>query len=63
MKSRFQQLLRAKIDKAMSDRAAVLLAGLAKDYAGYKHDIGFLQGLGESIKLMEEVESDISKGD
>jgi hypothetical protein len=48
--------LRQKIDIRKVDLAKEIASGLVSDFVDYRYRIGFLNGLDEAIRLIDEME-------
>ena len=59
----FQSRLKAKIEELNTERLESLLRGSPEDYAKYREQVGFFDALRAVMRLCDEVESDINKGD
>ena len=55
---RFHTLLREKIEEKRALLLDELASGGAKDYAGYQHIVGYIQGLNEALLLCDDVEKE-----
>lgn len=63
MLSRKEQILLNKIGEEINLRADFIAQGGARDYPEYRESVGFIKGLEAAIKLLEEAETDIAKGE
>ena len=59
MTSRFHALLEKKIEEAVQTRSTSVCSGAAKDYAHYMENVGYINGLLDSLKLCDDVEQDL----
>jgi len=63
MESRFESLLKKKIEEARVSSLIELESGLSiTDYARYRQRIGYLTGLRDAVAFIEETNSEMSKG-
>ncbi len=59
MKSRFQQVLEHKIGQREEATQDELGKGMAKDYASYREQVGYLRALADVLLLCEEAEREM----
>jgi hypothetical protein len=59
MATRFHGLLQKKVEEAIQARTASVIAGQCIDYSIYKENVGYINGLIDSLKLCDEVEQDM----
>lgn len=59
--SNFRNLLRERVQKEVSDFGESVLGGEAPDYASYREYVGYIRGLNNSLKLVDEIERDLSE--
>lgn len=59
--TRFEHLLRRRIEEEVEQLKAGLATGSAKDYADYKSRTGVIMGLGMALDFCEEVASKLSE--
>lgn len=59
MITRFHSLLQKKVEAAIEERTIQVYTGVCLDYAGYREQVGYIQGLTDSLKLGDEVEQDM----
>jgi hypothetical protein len=50
------RLLRAKVEDRINELAHSLANGAAADYPNYRQTVGLVQGLNESIQILDELE-------
>ena len=55
-KTRFHSLLEERLRKLVDDRAASLVRGAAADFAQYQYNVGWVQGVEDSLKICEDIE-------
>lgn len=58
-KTRFHTLLDAKLREVLVSRGEDLTSGVAKDYAEYKFEIGYLRALKDVLKICDEVNEEM----
>ena len=59
MTTRFHSLLEKKVEEAIQSRSAGVVAGQCVDYPSYRENVGYINGLMDSLKLCDEVEQDL----
>lgn len=48
--------IRKRLESVRSERCEHLTSGAAKDWADYKHQAGFLEGIDEALRVCDEIE-------
>jgi len=59
----FQGRLKAKIEELKAEKQESVLRGQVQDYAKYREQVGYFDALQAILRICEEVESDMNKGD
>ena len=59
---RFYDMLRADIAAEIDERSHSVALGLATDYADYKHRVGVIDGMRESLVRAEEIFKKLTGG-
>ena len=57
-KTRFHSLLEVRIKEAVESRANSIVSGACSDYAHYRENVGYIQGLQVALKLCDEIEAE-----
>ena len=57
-KARFHALLEYKLKEVIVNRSEELTSGVAKDYAHYQNNVGYLNALRDVLKICEEISED-----
>ena len=58
-KTRFHQLLEARINEVIRNQTELLSDGSAHSYDEYKTSIGYIQGLRNALTLCDEIEKEL----
>lgn len=53
--------LQAKIEERINSVGSSLLMGTAQDYPSYKDWVGYVRGLRDAIKLLDEIEGELDQ--
>ena len=53
---RFPNLLKQRIEEAIDAHIESVMGGQAPDYARYREGVGYVAGLSDAIKLLEELD-------
>jgi hypothetical protein len=59
--SRFHNLLRERVQKAIIEYSDSIIGGQAKDFADYRDACGYIRGLNDALRLCEDIEGDLNK--
>lgn len=62
MHTRWAVLFEEKVNERARQIVEHVSNGGATDYAGYREQVGYLRGLSEAVKLVEEVDSIVVGG-
>ena len=55
-KTRFHLLFENAIAHAIIDRSQSVVSGACMDYAAYKQQVGYLEGLNDALKIADSLE-------
>ena len=55
----FHRAIHREIAKAVDDRTTALARGAAGDYPSYQRQVGFLEAMGEVLRLCKEIETEM----
>lgn len=55
-KTHFHSLLERAIASAIIDRSQSVVSGACMDYAAYKQQVGYLEGLNDALKIADSLE-------
>jgi len=58
MESHFGRRLKAKIEQAINERATSIASGACTDYAHYRENVGFVEGLMAAVNFCADLEKD-----
>jgi len=58
MESHFGRRLKAKIEQVINERATSIASGACTDYAHYRENVGFVEGLMAAANFCEDLEKD-----
>jgi len=56
MASHFGRLLKAKIEHAINERATSIASGACTDYAHYRENVGYVEGLMAAVNIANDLE-------
>lgn len=56
--TRFHTLLRIKIEEAIRNRSESIVSGHCDDYASYRGNVEYVNGLKDALELCQEVEKE-----
>lgn len=59
-KSHYQRKLEEKLLTEISNRSIAIAEGGLQDFAAYKFETGYLTGLRQALKLVEETEQEMT---
>ena len=60
IETRFQAAFRKKVQEQIDSRSDFLTEGSARDFADYKDNCGYINGLRDSLKLLDDTETEIA---
>lgn len=60
-RSRFGDLLKAKIEEATANKVQAMVAGVPDDYPAYREMVGYLKGMSDAVKLVDETDTEMSQ--
>ena len=63
MLTRAEQILLKKLSEQIESRADMIASGGVSDYPEYRENVGFIRGIKTAISLLEETNSELTKGE
>ncbi len=53
--------LQAKVEERINSVSGTLLEGSAQDYPSYKDWVGYIRGLRDAVRLLDEIEGELDQ--